>query len=66
MRRAARPVGNGKTRLLVIRIGVAHRNDQARLACCFDAWSRAQHFRSNGNQPRLSFGSLKETVEQIL
>src|SRR5205085_9894106 len=66
VRSAARSVGNGKPRLLVIGIGMANRNNQAVFACRFQARSRTKHLRGNGDEPRVSPRCLQKAFAQAL
>ena len=66
VRGASRSARDGKPRLLVIGIRMAHRNNQAGFARRFDARGCSEHLGSDGNQAGLSFRSLEKALEQSL
>src|SRR6266576_1835052 len=60
---AARPPGHRRTSLLVGRVGMPHRNDQAGFSRRIDARSGAEQFRCNRQNPGIPRGGLEEAAE---
>ena len=60
---AARPPGHRRTSLLVGRVGMPHRNDQAGFSRRIDARSGTEQFRCNRQNPGIPRGGLEEAAE---